>query len=414
MKKSGLFLISLMVLILSLGVLSCEVGLGAQVDTLPPTVEITSPIGSPRVRGDFAIKGNWNDDGKLAKIDVELVGANGKYKISDPSSFTISDKTWQVNVPAKTQKYLDGEYTAKVTCTDDGNRPTIVSQNIVIDNTPPVVIIETPAFAANSSDKDTFGKLLSFTGTVYDETRVNEIKLNFGEGYGDAGLIIPEDQPERTISSYNPETVKFAIDLTDDETKDLYKGIYGWGKLDPESENPETPIRFYTLTATDNAQCYPIEGPQTDEDKIGNKAEVFYLATNENVRRWIDNYHVDAATIYKVLNGTYKKTGVNDLDPNKINDIKNNLSSAATNAGQFELNPKNNPCYYTDNANLLTDENGFESSRITANEESALIVKIEKGIDGYQIDKDNVKIYLYEFDTNNDDLDGFTFNRKTI
>ena len=56
----------LTVILFSLIVVSCEVGLGSSVDTLPPELEITTPPVDSIIRDSFIIGGSWSDDGKIA------------------------------------------------------------------------------------------------------------------------------------------------------------------------------------------------------------------------------------------------------------------------------------------------------------------------------------------------------------
>ena len=54
------------------GMTSCEVGLGASVDTQPPTVDIQEPAADFIVREKFTMKGNCADEQGLQSVTVTL------------------------------------------------------------------------------------------------------------------------------------------------------------------------------------------------------------------------------------------------------------------------------------------------------------------------------------------------------
>ena len=58
--------------------ISCEIGLGASVDTDPPSLSIKNPPVDAVIRDDFAISGIWSDDGTIASVSVELSRTDGK------------------------------------------------------------------------------------------------------------------------------------------------------------------------------------------------------------------------------------------------------------------------------------------------------------------------------------------------
>ena len=57
---------------------SCEVGLGASVDTEAPEITIENPPVGAVIRDVFALSGHWNDDGAISGISVTLKRTDGK------------------------------------------------------------------------------------------------------------------------------------------------------------------------------------------------------------------------------------------------------------------------------------------------------------------------------------------------
>jgi hypothetical protein len=75
MKKCGLLAILFGMAAMSFGLFSsCDIGigLGAAVDTEPPTLEITNPPTSAIIRDTFVITGTWTDDGSIKDVIVDL------------------------------------------------------------------------------------------------------------------------------------------------------------------------------------------------------------------------------------------------------------------------------------------------------------------------------------------------------
>ena len=96
--------------------LSCEIGLGAAVDTDPPVLTIKNPPVASIIRDDFAITGTYSDDGKIADISVEIIRTDGKgesYTYNGIITQTKKNKSegkYLIEIPAKTEAVTDGEY----------------------------------------------------------------------------------------------------------------------------------------------------------------------------------------------------------------------------------------------------------------------------------------------------------------
>ncbi|MFA6937168.1 MAG: Ig-like domain-containing protein [Treponema sp.] len=81
-------LLSVFIKIFSFGIvcsfllLSCQIGLGASVDTEAPTVEITYPPSNVAVRGEFTLAGNCADDKEVSGIEVSVESTVERYNKS--------------------------------------------------------------------------------------------------------------------------------------------------------------------------------------------------------------------------------------------------------------------------------------------------------------------------------------------
>ena len=79
MRSFGKFKIRFFSFVLFISVLfsflitsSCEIGLGAAVDTLVPTISIDSPAADSTIRDSFSFRGTWSDDGAIMGLTVTL------------------------------------------------------------------------------------------------------------------------------------------------------------------------------------------------------------------------------------------------------------------------------------------------------------------------------------------------------
>ena len=141
------------------GLVSCSVGLGAAVDVQAPVIEITTPGTSDVIRDRFAIAGTWSDDGSIKNIEVVLknTGSNNKMLpvvvpgavIQEPDTKDFKG-TWNAVINPEENNIPDGNYEATVTIYDNGGHKTVVTRTFIIDNTPPVVVLQRPSTKASS------------------------------------------------------------------------------------------------------------------------------------------------------------------------------------------------------------------------------------------------------------------------
>ena len=119
---------------------SCEIGLGSAVDTEPPALEITNPPVDSIVRGDFAVKGSWTDDGSIGSVKVTLNRTDGKgTAISSDAKVSGSDGKgkWSAVFDPAVTTILDGSYEALIEITDTAGHKTTQTRTFGIDNTAP-------------------------------------------------------------------------------------------------------------------------------------------------------------------------------------------------------------------------------------------------------------------------------------
>lgn len=373
MKKIAFALLT----IFSIFAISCEIGLGASVDTDPPSLTISNPPVDAIIRDDFAISGTWSDDGTIGSISVELSRTDGNgEKLTFTGTFAEDSRkggsgTWAADIPAKTTSIIDGTYQAVVTIKDATGRTTIQNTTFTIDNTAPILILQRPATDISTTDEssiDTFGKVLSLEGRAADDNNIDHIDVKI---YSDAGKTNLLD----TITLKNvPLSIALDAAKWGDEA---YNRIYGTTVGEKQ--------RYYcSIEAYDSAQRYPADGSeQSASDKNGNCAVNFYLY-NEVANSSIADLKV--TELYSVLNGTNSRAAVDS------NVVKTTLNQLKKSTGTFFLNPLNNPTYKLA---------GYNSTEVfTTYENSSITLDVEPGLDGYPIQKNTLKVYLIKVDSN--------------
>ena len=76
-KLTGSLLSIFILFAVLLSTLSCEIGLGASVDTDPPSLSIDASIVDSTISGDFDIEGTYSDDGSIEDIHAVLKRTDG-------------------------------------------------------------------------------------------------------------------------------------------------------------------------------------------------------------------------------------------------------------------------------------------------------------------------------------------------
>ena len=367
MKKIAFALLT----IFSLFVISCEIGLGASVDTDPPSLTISNPPVDSIIRDDFAISGTWTDDGSIGSISVELSRTDGNgEKLSFSGTFAEDSRkggsgTWSAGIPAKSTSITDGTYQAVVTIKDSTGRTTIQNTTFTIDNTAPVLIMQRPATDISTTDEsaiDTYGKILSLEGRAADDNNIDHIDVKI---YSDAAKTTLLD----TITLKN---VPLSIAL--DAAKwgdDAYNKIYGTTVEDRKQ-------RWCTIEAYDSAQRYPADGSeQSNADKNGNCATEYYLY-NEIANSSLADLKV--TELYAALNGTNSRSAIDS------NAVKTTLNQLKKTTGTFFLNPQNNPTFKLA---------GYNSAEVfTTYENSSITIDVEPGLDGIPVKKNSLKVFF--------------------
>lgn len=385
MKKIAFALLT----IFSIFAISCEIGLGASVDTDPPSLTISNPPVDAIIRDDFAISGTWTDDGTIGSIAVELSRTDGNGdKLSYTGTFAEDSRkggsgTWSAEIPAKSTSITDGTYQAVVTIQDSTGRTTIQNTTFTIDNTAPVLILQRPATDISTTDEasiDTYGKILSLEGRAADDNNIDHIDVK----------IYSDPAKTNLLDTITLKNVPLSIALDAAKWGDeAYNRIYGTTVGEKQ--------RYYcSIEAYDSAQRYPADGAeQSAADKNGNCAVNFYLY-NEVAKSSLADLKV--TELYSALNGTASRSAIDS------NVVKTTLNQLKKSTGTFFLNPQNNPTFKLSSWRARsTSDDGFVTF-----DSASINFDVEPGLDNYPINKDSLRVYMIEAE-----YDGFTPKVKT-
>lgn len=320
--------------------LSCEIGLGASVDTEAPNLEIQNPSPDAIIRGVFKIGGTWSDDGTIETVSVKLSRTDGKGKeLEYQATFAVSNEdspnTWNciINPQDPANIVLDGNYVAQVDITDTGKHTTTKTVQFAIDNTAPVIVLQRPSTKIDALQVDSYGQKFTLEGQAADDNNVSLIEVQI---YADkeCTTLLHTVPLSNVPNSINLDVAEFKENVETD-----YSKIYG-------STQKSGQKNFYCkVVAYDGAVYYPYDRTQTPEDLKGNKTSIYYLY--EDIATAVLG-EVKITDVYHILSGVYglEKESSRSAETNSlIAKVKSTLEKNVVNTGSFSLNPANNPTF---------------------------------------------------------------------
>lgn len=363
---------------------SCEIGLGAQVDVEPPSVVMESPTENARTRKTVTFSGTWTDDLEIKQVTVELKKTTELTDVKESFSFIANttnngdDKTkgtWSYCLDTEAANIPDGAYTVIATAEDTYGHTNQVSTVITIDNTPPLIVLESPSTTEISSPMS-YGKTFSIIGRGADEQ-------NGGTVDSIDAIIYDENNVEIARKTFTniSTSIDFKIadwDEASEQGNNFYKTIYG------TDENAGTKNYYVELIAYDDARKVPAE-----EGDRGNSTNIIYL---NNTLSLIDGYKPSVA--YNILNRSASSDSESALEK-ALKDKANQINKLT-----FSLNPVNNPYFEVQGYESLGTTANLEDERYSFLNKNKLTVNVYVGRDNKQIRPETVGIYLEPCDVN--------------
>ena len=367
---------------------TCEIGLGAAVDTDAPNGEITTPVVDSVVRDSFAVAGTWTDDASVQSIKVSLsrtdgYASYGPYPASIETEGAGKGKFSCIIEPTSSSfGILDGIYEVKVELKDEGNHTTELIRQFSIDNTAPLLVLQRPSTIATTSDAETdvFGQHFTLEGQVCDDNAVDHIDVSVysDDTYSDASFI-------KTIQLNNvPSTISLDVAVFSSGESNDYAAIYGG-----TSKDVGKVIRYCKITTYDKAQKYPLDGSnQTADDTKGNATSSYYLYDDISGTGLLGSYKI--TELYKMINGTYTLSDSSRSTETVTSTVKN-LENYQNSKSKFILNPQNNPIFTVSGKTAYTG--AYTASQKITND-STIVIDVAPGLDSYTLKKETLRPYL--------------------
>ena len=160
------------IILLSLLLATCDVGLGPSVDTTAPEISISTPTASAVMKGAFTLSGTASDDGTIKTVAVTLrgLGTNSE-KYEYTADVDPENKKWNLSLDSRSENGVkDGSYEITVVATDDSNKSSRQQTTFYVDNTPPVIMVEVP-----EQKQSSMNYYVQMEGKIYDQSEISNI-----------------------------------------------------------------------------------------------------------------------------------------------------------------------------------------------------------------------------------------------
>lgn len=417
MKKffnvSALIMATVTVLIAVFVNVSCEIGLGASVDTFPPSLSIEYPSGDSLViRDTFVMKGMSDDETSIANVTVNFKPTESSSAPTDfdktyTANFEPRGKKWDCTINNKIDgKYEipDGEYKVTVVATDSAARTQTVTRVYKIDNTAPLVVIKRPA------NNDSYGRTLKITGDISDENTLGTLTFTPYRKNGDLFEVVKDESgnpvtyTQNNISGNGLEVIVARYydarkpdesPLTEDEAKQdkFYRTMFN-----SLNTNDKTEI-YYTVKVNDKAESYTGE----TTDSTGNVSEVFYIYDDIYADIYSDSssdgIHLGLTNkqLIQILNGNDKsedavkakeKLAEKKYETVPTEDDDGNLTFPK--GVKFSISPNSSPSYTV---------GGYEykntgSTQTSITNDGVMNITVTRGADQHSLKADTIRLLI--------------------
>ncbi|MBP5452282.1 MAG: hypothetical protein J6Y16_08610, partial [Treponema sp.] len=279
----GLFLL----LCFAFGLSSCQVGLGAAVDTSDPRAGVLVPSAdSPYVGGPtIHISGTCEDDTGIGEIRIlQIRNTSTGLEYNDLGNATLSDdgRSWSMDLVqsgsgkstytfgGRDLNLPDGSYMITILPVDIGGRSPRygVERQFDIDNTPPIFLISSPN-STNINDPAPYGQTVKIKGEIYDSHDIRNLKVNVYDRTG-SKVTLGKTKDLETIQS--KDKVPFEILLAkkqyrDGEASDAV-ALSNFSTLYPDGSSGDN-LYYMELELEDNVN--------SGTDMPGNKSRLVYF-----------------------------------------------------------------------------------------------------------------------------------------
>lgn len=392
------FLLAVVSVVFAYALLSCDVGLGAAVDTQAPTLNVTYPATLSTVRGQFVFGGTCADDQKVTSVTVRALNSE-LGKSYGPYAATVADdaKSWTFSFNKKAEgkdsyngwEMPDGKYTLEAVARDaSGKSSGTGAITIDIDNTEPIFILNSPG-TTDIKNPTVSGSSFKITGTIADDHSIKYMRVNVYENEGGRKGKLRKSFIEENIETSGGTSVALFK-----KTDDVYTKLYGDIK---DASSIGTKTFFCEIELEDSAYEYN-DFKNNASGKTGNVSKKVYLYDSVYQKfQSSSGYGLEAAKIKSIVNETL--TEVNGTAAAQIR--TEFLNSAAQSSLAFGLNPNANPKYVVQGFDV---DSVFDINKTGASSQS-ISVQVNAGLDGTNVLPETMCVYVFgPFDSVTEDI----------
>lgn len=417
MKKFLVCLPAVLFILLSVCILSCEVGLGESVDTDAPKISITYPDAKSVIKDRFVLAGECSDDRMVTSVQVTILDSANKpvtgYELKAPVVETgKSSQVWSVEINAKnadgSYPLKDGKYTFRTIATDGAGRKSApFERDLEIDNTAPVFVINSPG---STETETSYGSVLKVEGSIAEAHSVKSMALTV---YNTDGTEKAK-WTEENINIAGGTAVTFAKYYSNtggtDTLLERYNNIYDSQKggfqafkcsveLTDSSCVYQKPdfVPSYNRSS-DAGQPVSSDGNTTCDvwlydDIYGTDAKYVLMGTKAS-EVWGKAFEV--SDFMNILNGTVPYDTPN-ADGKTVLEV---LNSAKTDTSEkslkMKLNKDANPTYTVMGYSFdSTAEKDGVLTLSPASKGGTITFKADAGLDGVLFSPETIKVYLF-------------------
>lgn len=382
------FILAVVSVVFAYALLSCDVGLGAAVDTQAPTLNVTYPATLSTVRGQFVFGGTCADDQKVTSVTVRALNSE-LGKSYGPYAATVADdaKSWTFSFNKKAEgkdsyngwEMPDGKYTLEAVARDaSGKSSGTGAITIDIDNTEPIFILNSPG-TTDIKNPTVSGSSFKITGTIADDHSIKYMRVNVYENMGGGKGKLLESIKEENIETSGGTSVSLF-----GKKDDVYTKLYGDIK---DASSIGTKTFFCEIELEDSAYEYN-DFKNNASGKTGNVSKKVYLYDSVYQKfQSSSGYGLEAAKIKSIVNETL--TEVNGTAAAQIR--TEFLNSAAQSSLAFGLNPNANPKYVVQGFDV---DSVFDINKTGASSQS-ISVQVNAGLDGTNVLPETMCVYVF-------------------
>ena len=417
MKKFLVCLPAVLFILLSVCILSCEVGLGESVDTEAPKISITYPDAKSVIKDRFVLAGECSDDRMVTSVQVTILDSANKpvtgYELKAPVVETgKSSQVWSVEINAKnadgSYPLKDGKYTFRTIATDGAGRKSApFERDLEIDNTAPVFVINSPG---STETETSYGSVLKVEGSIAEAHSVKSMALTVYDTNG----IEKASWKEENINIAGGTSVTFAKYYSNtggtDTLLERYNSIY-------DSKTGGFQAFKCSVELTDSACVYqkPDFVPSYNRSSVADQPSSSGGNTTSDVWLYDDIYGTDAKYVLmgtkasevwgkafevsdfmNILNGTVPYDTKNADGKTVLEVLNTAKTDTSATSLKLKLNKDANPTYTVMGYSFdSTAENDGVLSLSPAAKGGTITFKADAGLDGVLFSPATIKVYMF-------------------